>query len=250
VLAISSPSPRSGGDADDRQSRRSGLDMTAVALVALAAIAAAARLRPHHRRSLPGCRREPSRSIARVIARALQRRRHHTPNARAVAAWCDDIARSLRSGSTLRQAALVLPLDLATEQATSMLRLRVERGLSLAEAVDRVDADGPHLQLALGVIGSVSRIGGPSAAAIDRTATVLRQRAADDEERAAHAAQARLSAHVMTALPLLMLAVLAATDDDVRSAATSPIGAVCITGGLVLNAIGWWWMRHIVRGSS
>jgi tight adherence protein B len=145
---------------------------------------------------------------------------------------------------------MVLPVDIATERATSTLRLGIERGLSMVDAVERADADGPHVQLALGVIGAASRIGAPSAAAIDRTATLLRQRAADHEERATHAAQARLSAHVMTAVPLLVLALLAATDDDVRSVAVSAVGATCIICGLVLNAIGWWWMRRIVRSSS
>jgi tight adherence protein B len=160
------------------------------------------------------------------------------------------MARSLRSGSTLRQAVMVLPVDTVTERATSKIRLGIERGLSVVDAVDRTDGGGPQLRLALGVIVSAGRIGGPSAAAIDRAAALLRQRAADHEERASHAAQARLSAHVMTALPLLMLAVLVATDDDVRSVAASSVGAACIAAGLVLNAIGWWWMRRIVRISS
>lgn len=223
--------------------------MIATALVALAAVAIAVPLRPRRRRALTDGRREPSRLIGRASAWARQTR-GGPPSPRAVAAWCDDIARSLRSGSTLRQAVMVLPPDTVTERATSTIRLGIERGLSVVDAVDRTDGGGPHLRLALGVIASAGRIGGPAAAAIDRAGTLLRQRAADHEERATHAAQARLSAHVMTALPLLMLAVLVATDGDVRSVAASSVGAACIAGGLVLNAIGWWWMRRIVRSSS
>jgi Flp pilus assembly protein TadB len=224
--------------------------MIAVTLVVVAAIAAVIPLRPRRHRTL-ACA-EPARSptMRRASGWTVQRKRQRTPSARDVAAWCDDIGRSLRSGSTLRQAVMTLPVDIATERATSPLRSGIERGLSVVEAIDRVGSDGPHLQLALGVIGSAGRIGGPSAAAIDCVATLLRQRAGDLEDRATNAAQARLSAHVMTVLPLLMLAVLATTDDDVRSGAASPVGTVCITGGLVLNAIGWWWMRHIVRSSS
>ena len=166
--------------------------------------------------------------------------------ARDVAAWCDDIARCVRSGSTLRDALTALPTDPATERATASLRLALERGAALGEAIARVDVNGPHLRLALGVISAASRIGGPAAASIDRTAMVLRQRATDLDERATHAAQARLSAHVMTAMPLLMLAALVATDDDVRSVVASPIGTLCVAVGLALNAVGWWWMRRIV----
>jgi tight adherence protein B len=89
-----------------------------------------------------------------------------------------------------------------------------------------------------------------SAAAIDRVAATLRQRAADRAERRVQAAQARLSAHVMTAVPLSMLGLLLATDGDVRAVTTTPIGATCLVTGLALNAIGWTWMRHIVEGST
>jgi Flp pilus assembly protein TadB len=78
----------------------------------------------------------------------------------------------------------------------------------------------------------------------------LRQRAADLDERSAQAASARLSTHVMTAVPLAMLAVLTATDDDVRAVTVAPVGAACIASGLILNALGWWWMRRIVRSST
>ena len=185
-----------------------------------------------------------------VAAWWRRRDRHRRPSARDVASWCDEIARQVRSGSSLRQAVAVIPSDSATEWATSTLRLAIDRGLSINESVDRVDDAGPHLRLALAVLATTSRIGGPSAASIDRTAVLLRQRAADLDERSSQAAQARLSTHVMTAVPLLMLAVLVATDGEVRAAATSPVGAVCVAAGLTLNIIGWWWMRHIVGTTS
>ncbi len=86
--------------------------------------------------------------------------------------------------------------------------------------------------------------------ALDRAAATIRARAADADERAVHAAQARMSGQVLTALPLGMLALLVGTDADVRTAVVTPIGATCITIGLLLNAIGWWWIRSITRGSD
>lgn len=176
----------------------------------------------------------------------LPRTTTRPPTARDVAAWCDEIARRVRSGSSLREAVAVLPTDPVTEHATAAMRLALERGTHLAEAAARAGDAGPHLRLALSVIATASRLGGPSAASIDRTAMLLRQRATDSDERATHAAQARLSAHVMTAVPLLMLAVLVTTDDDVRSVAASTTGAILVVTGLVLNAVGWWWMRRII----
>ena len=130
------------------------------------------------------------------------------------------------------------------------MRLAIDRGLSVTDAVGRVTDAGAHLRLALGVIATASRVGGPSAASIDRVAVSLRQRAGDLDERHSQAAQARLSTHVLTAVPLLMLALLLTTDDAVRAGATSPAGAGCILTGLALNGLGWWWMRRIVNGRS
>lgn len=169
------------------------------------------------------------------------------PTARAVADWCDELARSIRSGSTLRDALRTVDAgDPAVGRALAPLGLAIDRGASVTEAVRRVAPPGQHLALALSVVGTASRIGGPSAAAIDRTAMALRRRAAEVDDRSTQAAQARLSTHVLTALPILMLAVLAATDADVRTVVASPIGAGCIGAGLTLNLIGWWWMGHIV----
>lgn len=225
---------------------RVGAPAFAIVCVAVAVAIAAVPLRPKPRRPAPAAAGAPARRAPILDAWRLRRIRRRTPDARAVAAWCDDIARRVRSGSTLRDAIAILPADPATERATAPLRLAVDRGASVADSVARVDAGGAHLRLALGVISTASRIGGPAAASIDRVAMLLRQRASDLDERATQAAQARLSSHVMTAVPLLMLAALIATDDDVRSVVTSPIGTFCVVAGLALNAAGWWWMRRIV----
>jgi tight adherence protein B len=224
------------------------VDATAFAAfgVALAVVVAAVALRPRQRRAASAAGSAPAPPARSLDAWRIRRSARGTPDARAVAAWCDDIARRVRSGSTLRDAVATLPADPATERATAPLRLAVDRGASVADAITRVDAGGAHLRLALGVIATASRIGGPAAASIDRAAMLLRQRAADLDERATQAAQARLSSHVMTAVPLLMLAALVATDDDVRSVVSSPIGTICVVAGLALNAAGWWWMRRIV----
>ena len=218
----------------------------ATVCAALAVVIAAVAVRPRPRRAASVACSTPAQPARTLEAWRLRRSRRRTPDARAVAAWCDDVARRVRSGSTLRSAVVTLPNDPATERATAPLRLALDRGASVADAIARVDAGGAHVRLALGVIATASRIGGPAAASIDRAAMLLRQRAADLDERATQAAQARLSSHVMTAVPLLMLAALVATDGDVRSVVASPIGTLCVGAGLTLNAAGWWWMRRIV----
>ncbi len=209
-------------------------------------------MRPHHRRIEAGASSIATPRIGSIVLSCQQRRATtRPPSARGIADWCDELARQVRSGSSLRDAlSHVVPADIAGASATAPMRLAIERGSSVGDAVDRVDHVGIHLRLALSVIATASRIGGPCAAAIDRTAMSLRQRAADIDERSAQAAQARLSTHVMTAVPLLMLALLFITDHNVRHAAISPVGAGAIGAGLVLNATGWWWMRRIVRSDA
>lgn len=221
----------------------------ATVLVASAVIVAGATLRPIDHRA-PVAR--PNGRGVGVLARvAGHRRRRRAAGARAVAAWCDELARELRGGSTLRRAlSTTVPADDAVADRTAPLRLGLDRALTVADATARVVDPGPHLRLALAVIVATSDVGGSAAEAIDRVAGTLRQRATDHDERRVQAAQARLSAHVMTAVPLAMLALLVASDDDVRAVLRTPGGAACVLGGLVLNGSGWFWMRHIVGGRS
>jgi len=229
-------------------------------IAALAAAAAAslvfmtaARLRPRRRRSATAAVAAPRRSPLQSVRNAMHDRRwsRRGPSPLSVAAWCDELARHVRSGATLRDALTnVDPADRSTEVATASIRLGLTRGRSIVEAIDDCPDAGPHLHLALRVIRTVARVGGASPIAIDRTATTLRQRAADRDERLVHAAQARLSAHVLTAVPLLMLAALLATDPDVRATISSPVGAACVAAGLTTNAVGWVWMQRLVRADA
>lgn len=222
----------------------------AAALVAVAVVTVAVPRRPVRGRVPPSIGRADGHRTGR-FAPVVRRRRPRSPRARDVAAWCDDLARDLRGGATLRLALLtVVPSDGATAELTAPVRLGLDRALTVAEATARVLDPGPHLRLALAVIAASADTGGSAAAAIDRVAGTLRQRAADHDERRVHAAQARLSAHVMTAVPLLMLGLLVTTDDGVRAILGTPIGAACVMAGLLLNATGWLWMGRIVGARS
>jgi Flp pilus assembly protein TadB len=57
-----------------------------------------------------------------------------------------------------------------------------------------------------------------------------------------------MSAHVLTVVPVVMLAVLLAADGDVRVAVAGRTGGACVVSGLLLNAVGWSWMRRIIGG--
>jgi Flp pilus assembly protein TadB len=220
-------------------------------LVVGSALRPIGRRTPDQRHSGDGNGKGPRRRTDRIERARARRRRRRAPGPDEVASWCDELARDLRGGSTLRHTlTTVIPGDDTTAARTEPLRLALERGRPIVDANATSGDPGPHLHLVLTVIAAASEVGGSAAAAIDRVAATLRQRAADQAERRVQAAQARLSAHVMTAVPLSMLGLLLATDDDVRVVIITPVGATCLVAGLTLNTGGWLWMRHIVEGPS
>jgi len=216
-------------------------------------------LRPRRRR--PEGIGRPLSAVTDQLQRAVDkvrstRRRRRSVPPEDVADWCDQLARRMRSGSTLRNALTsVTPSSSALSHATETLRLGLERGQPIPDALDTTQPisagreslrRGPHVDLAFAVIAIAARLGGSNATALDRAAASLRVLAADRQERRAQAAQARLSAHVLTVVPLAMLSLLLLLDSDVRATLRAPVGAACIAAGLLLNGVGWKWMRHII----
>ena len=167
-----------------------------------------------------------------------------------VAAWCDDLARLVRSGSSLAAALRSAAPGPALAPIVAPIGLALDRGDSVAGATQRVAWHGASVDLALNVVRACADLGGPAAQPLDRTAATLRARAADLAERQVHSAQARLSAMVLTLLPLVALALLLATSPASRAAVLGPSGVVCLGAGATLNATGWWWMRRIIGRST
>lgn len=180
----------------------------------------------------------------------------------ALAAWADDLARTLRHGSTLSAAlSTVSPADASLARHTEPLRHWLGRGATVTDACDEWSdhlghtahraADRADLLTTLSaVIAATAALGGNVAAPLDRFAATMRQRSSDDLERSAQSAQAQMSARVLTVVPLAVLALLLLTDDQVRGVITRPTGGTIVLIGLTLNALGAWWMRRIVGATA
>jgi Flp pilus assembly protein TadB len=85
---------------------------------------------------------------------------------------------------------------------------------------------------------------------LEQAGGVLRERRAWQYERHAQAAQARLSARVLTWLPMAFAAWGIATSGRVRAAySATPLTVWCTSAGIALNIVGWWWMRRIITGA-
>lgn len=205
-----------------------------------ALVLAACRIRPDHRLR----ERRPARS-ARHAMRLRWPRRSRRSGPAELAAWCDTLAREVRSGVALGAALRSAPAPPDTSLAT--IQHGLARGLPVADCI-AVPAGSPDEQAVLTVLAACARHGGAAARPLDQVAATLRRRAADAAERSVHSAQARLSALVMTVLPGAVLVLLLLTSPSVRTTTASPLGAVVVGAGLLLNALGWTWMRRIITG--
>jgi Flp pilus assembly protein TadB len=160
------------------------------------------------------------------------------------ASLLDAIARQVRTGSSLASAALdetdgSTPLGQAVE--------RLDSGGSLIEILATLDASQPDLALAVQALSATSHLGGPIAATLDEAAAVLRERSATRAERGAQGAQARLSARVLTIVPLAFAVWSAVASERTRDVYVSTAaGAICASCGLALNVVGWRWMKRII----
>jgi tight adherence protein B len=164
-----------------------------------------------------------------------------------VAAWADGLAGAIRSGSTLAAAIRDVEPPRSCAPAVASIRLASRRGASLRQACE-IESCPAHLDLALAVIRACAEHGGPAAEPLSRAAATLRGRAADAAERRTHSAQARMSAIVMTVLPICMLGLLLLTSSPVRQFTGSPVGAGLVAVGALLNLLGWLWMRRLIDG--
>lgn len=189
-----------------------------------------------------------------LAARVRARRRLRaatSPAARlgVLADWCDDVARRLRLGTSLHAA---LAHDGAPPGLESLVRAAHD-GTAVADAALRAARGGPHepdgadARFVLRTV-AIASLGGPGAPhALERTASALRDRAAAEADRRAHAAQALLSMRVLTWLPVVVLAWLVATSGAARGFVLgSPRGWACLVLGAGCNALGRRVMRRLV----
>jgi tight adherence protein B len=180
-------------------------------------------------------------------ARRLVKRRGQLPQA------LEHLGAALRSGSSL-------PVALGEAgRATSdplgpeltALALGASRGQPMAAVLDgwtrRHDDPGTRLAATAMVLATV--VGVTPARAVDGVAATLRERLELSAERRALASQARTSAVVLSAAPLLFALLLGISDGAAgRFLLHSRAGWACLAGGVGLDALGAWWMALLTRG--
>lgn len=167
------------------------------------------------------------------------------PAPEAWAALLDAIAAELRSGASLTA---------ACERATTRAGLHgavVQPGCSppfahTATRGEQRTTTSAEEAVVVQALSAAHALGGAMAATLHAGAALLRERAAIRAEALAHSAQARLSARVLTAVPIVFAGWSVLSSRSFRAAMFSPLGVASATAGGVCNLFGWWWMRRIV----
>jgi tight adherence protein B len=189
---------------------------------------------------MPGSARPRARRVRRV--QRVQRER--------LPLVLHGLARELRAGGTLHHAVQVVADDPSISGPGLRAAVdRVDAGTGVIDAVDRWAAElaHPDADLVRAVLNAGASTGGAMAASLDRAAGSLRERVELQREIRALSSQARMSAVVLTVAPLAFLFVMAMADRSVLTViATSQAGRAAFAAGLVLDAIGWLWMRRLI----
>jgi tight adherence protein B len=192
--------------------------------------------------SLPAARR-PATRLRAAGSRSV-------PDHAALVDAIERTARDVRSGVALRVA-----LVDALQRHPGLLVPVVDelgRGASLHDALTLPMArPNPDTEFVLHGLRLAADTGGATAETLDRVVGVVRERQVWRGERYAQAAQARLSARMLTVLPIAVAGWSVASGPRVRQAyADSPVTGALAIIGVLLNLTGWWWMRRLVRGPA
>ncbi len=182
-----------------------------------------------------------------LAALPARRRRAQLPEA------LDRLAATLRGGASVPVALADVgggfPAPLGPELAA--LGAEAAGGRPTADVLDAWASahDDRGTRLAATALVLAASVGAAPARAADGVAATLRERADLADERHALAAQARMSAVVLSVAPIGFAALLSASDAGAQAFLLgSPAGWACLATGLVLDAAGAAWMTRLTRG--
>ena len=169
--------------------------------------------------------------------------------------FLESVARSLRSGSSLPQAALETidgppALTWPLSEELGEVRSGIASGAPFQQVLEdwRDRRQLRAVALAVAAMSLGAGVGGERARSIDAVAYTLREHQALRQELAVSAAQARISAVVVAGLPLMFLLLAGSVGGQGgQFLLGTSAGIACLIGGVALNCAGAWWMRRIVK---
>jgi tight adherence protein B len=171
---------------------------------------------------------------------------------RQLAEVVDACALAVRGGASVAQAIGVGAQEVDEPMKSLVARVVSDQrlGASFEDAISELAATigTEDARLFALVMAIHHRSGGNVASPLKEVATTIRHRIAVRRELRALTAQARISGVVLGTLPIAFFLVLAATSHrELAPVYRSPAGAAMIVGGLILEALAFLWIRHLIR---
>lgn len=161
------------------------------------------------------------------------------------------LSMSLASGHSLAQGMRFVGAHAQEPVHTEFLRVAaaIDCGISATDALDDLLArvDAPGLSLVTLALKVSQRTGAPLAGLLSEAASGVGERIELKRRLDVKTSQARMSAHMVAAMPAGMCAVLALLSADFRRGLATPAGAGAVVLGLALNAIALVVIRRIMR---
>lgn len=160
----------------------------------------------------------------------------------------------LQSGYGLPQALDAVSAQAAEPAATEfrrvLLEVRIGRDPTDALAATAARMKSRDFAWVVSAININREVGGELAAILDAVAETVRERQRLHRQVRTLTAEGRLSAWVLTALPVLLVALLSVINPGYFEPMTESPGPVLIIVGVVLLLIGWVWMHRLVKTHS
>jgi len=187
--------------------------------------------------------------VARVVVTAKAQKRRNT-FAEQLPDTIQMIITALRSGFGLSQT-----LEIVAEEAEEPTRSEIARvmsetrmGRDLTDAMQSLAErmDNQDLQWVVGAININRDTGGNLAEILENVGGTVRERARMKRKVRTFTAEGRMSARVLTALPLLMALLQWRVNPEGFQSFFSGLGLVMLGACGVLLLVGWLWIRKIV----
>ena len=161
------------------------------------------------------------------------------------------LSMSLASGHSLAQGMRFVGAHAQEPVHTEFLRVAaaIDCGISAADALDDllVRIDAPGLSLVTLALKVSQRTGAPLADLLSEASSMVGERIELKRRLDVKTSQARMSAHMVAAMPAGMCAVLALLSADFRYGLATPVGAGAVVLGLALNGVALMVIRRIMR---
>ncbi len=219
----------------------------AVVAAAGAIIAATSRVARFSVYTPPPVSSDRSRGVGVWFAKTENRLTRRKPSASRWPIALRMMAREVRSGTALSGAIEVAAVEEPSLTALGRLAERRRIGASDHETAGETHGDDADERLAMGTLRHLIDHGGQLAGSLDRAAATIHERDVVRSERAVQAAQARISARVLSIIAPLFAGWSAVGDPRVRGFLLGTLpGFVCLSTGVALNVAGYGWMRRVV----